>query len=99
MANSKVIDHFEIPVPLAQELSNLLIKQVIRERLLAQLIDDDEKYNKAEELLIPIVSKVEMIKVKITNEFVPEKYRSSNYSWNYNGYEVDENRLEILTAE
>jgi len=91
-----VIDYFEIPEELAQELSELLTKQVIRERLLLQLINDPEKYEQAESSLIPITSKIEAIKLKITKEFVPAKYNSRRYVWNYNSWEVDKNKVEII---
>ena len=92
----KVIDWFEIPDPLARGLSELLVKQTIRERMLMQLVNDPEKYEEAEKLLIPIASKIEAIKVKITKEYIPEKYNSRKYMWNYDGYEIDANRVQII---
>lgn len=91
-----VIDHFEIPDALAKELSELLTKQTIRERLLMQLVGDPEKYEQAENLLIPITAKIEAIKVKITKEFVPAKYNSRRFMWNYNSYEVDKNKVQVI---
>ena len=91
-----VIDHFEIPEELARELSELLTKQVIRERLLLQLINDPEKYEQAESNLVPITAKIEAIKLKITKEYIPDKYNSRRYVWNYNGFEIDQNRVEII---
>ena len=91
-----VIDHFEIPDDLAQELSGLLTKQTIRERLLMQLVGEPEKYEQAENLLIPITAKIEAIKVKITKEFVPAKYNARRFMWNYNSYEVDQNKVEVI---
>ena len=91
-----VIDHFEIPDDLAQELSGLLTKQTIRERLLMQLVGEPEKYEQAENLLIPITAKIEAIKVKITKEFVPAKYNARRYMWNYDGFEVDGNKVQII---
>lgn len=92
-----IVGRFSIPEELAKELSELLTKQTIRERLLIQLIDDPKKYEQAEELIIPITSKIEAIKIKITNEFVPDEYRSSKYVWNYDGWEVAENNVNVLT--
>ena len=92
----KVIDHFEIPNELAQELSDLLTKQVVRERLLVNLVGDNEKYNAAEKMLMETVSKVETIKKKITRDYVPEHYRFPQYMWNYDGYEIDGNKVQIL---
>lgn len=91
-----VIDTFEIPEELAKELSELLTKQTIRERLLLQLIDDKAKYESAENMLIPVTARIEAIKIKITKEYVPEKYNDPKYQWNYDGWEVDENRVQIL---
>ena len=96
MNENGVVDYFEIPDELARELSNLLTKQTIREKLLLQLVDDPVKYEKAEELLIPVTSKIEAIKVKITKEYVPSKYNSVEYIWNYDGYEIDKNKVQIL---
>lgn len=91
-----IIGSFEIPEELAKELSELLTKQTIRERLLAQLIDEPVKYEKTEAMLIPVTARIEAIKVKITNEFVPEEYRSSEYIWNYDGFEVAGCKVNIL---
>lgn len=98
--NSKdmVIDHFEIPDELAKELSTLLTKQVIKERLMMQLIDEPAKYAKVEDELVPIVSRIEAIKVKITKDYVPSKYNSDIYRWNYDGYEVDGNKVSIISS-
>ena len=92
----KVIDYFEIPEDLARELSESLTKQTIRERLLLQLVGEPDKYEQAEKLLIPITAKVEAIKIKITKEFVPAKYNARKYMWNYDGYAIDQNRVQII---
>jgi hypothetical protein len=92
----KVIDYFEIPVDLAKELSELLTKQAITEKLLLQVLGDDEKYEHVEAKLTPIVEKIEAIKIKVTKEYVPKKYNSIKYTWNYNGFTVSENKVEII---
>ena len=76
MQEQVIINSFEIPEELAKELSDLLTKQTIRERLLLQLVDNPVKYEQVESMLLPITSKIEAIKFKITNEYVPEEYRS-----------------------
>ena len=91
-----VIDFFEIPGDLARELSESLTKQTIRERLLLQLVSEPDKYEAAEKLLIPVTAKIEAIKVKITKEFVPAKYRSNRYMWNYDGYSIDQNKVQVI---
>jgi len=96
MRDRRVIDNFEIPEELAKELSELLTKQVIRERILIQVIGDDEKYDAAEEKLIPITAKIEAIKLKITKDHVPTKYMNQKYIWNYDGFEVSGNKVDIL---
>lgn len=90
---------FAIPGELAHELSDLLITQTIRERLLDRMIQNDDKagYERAEELLAPIVEKVEAIKAKITSEYVPDQWRSDAYTWNYNGWEVSRNNIDVLS--
>lgn len=92
-----VIDHFEIPEDIAKELSELLTKQTIRERLLLQVIDDPAKYEQAESLMIPITAKIERFKIQITRNFVPAKYNDPRYQWNYDGWEVDGNKVQVIT--
>ena len=96
MTDQTIVGSFTIPEELAQELSDLLTKQTIRERLLIQLIDDPVKYEQAENMLVPITAKIEAIKVKITNEYVPKHYRFAKYSWNYDGWEVAGNKVMVL---
>lgn len=91
-----VIDKFEIPEDLAHELSGLLTKQTIRERLLLQLVGEPEKYEQAEELLLPVTARIEAMKIKITKEFVPAKYNNRKYQWNYDGWEVDQNNVQVI---
>lgn len=98
-AKQLIVGSFNIPEELAKELSELLTKQSIREKLLLQLIEDPVKYEKAEEMLLPVVSKIEAIKIKITNEYVPAEYRSPNYIWNYDGWEVAGNSINVLTIQ
>ena len=99
MQEQIIVGSFEIPEELAKELSELLTKQTIRERLLIQLIEDPVKYEQAEAMLIPITAKIEAIKIKITNTFVPDQYRSAKYIWNYDGWEVDGCKVQVLTAQ
>ena len=80
-------------------LSDLLTKQTIRERMLLQLINEPDKYEKAEEMLIPITARIEAIKIKITKEFVPAKYNSVRYMWNYDGWAVDKNKVQIIEEQ
>lgn len=93
-----VIDTFTIPEELAQELSDLLIKQSIRQNTVNACVGDPEKYEQAEALLVPIAARIDKIKYQISTELVPMKYRSSRYRWNFNGWEIDNNVLEILYA-
>lgn len=94
-----VIDHFEIPEDLAHELSDLLTKQTIRERLLLQLIGEPDKYEQAESMLVPITARIEAIKIKITKEFVPAKYNDRRYQWNYDGWEVERNKIQVIEEQ
>lgn len=86
---------FEIPEELAKELSTLLAKQTIKEHLLENIISDKDKFDEVESQLVPIIQKIDAIKNKITSEYVPEQYRSEKYSWNFDGYEVSGNLLQI----
>ena len=94
--NQQVVDNFEIPEDLAKELSELLVKQTIRERILLQLVADPDKFEEVEKSLIPITAKVEAIKNRITKEFVPEEYNSTKYMWNYESWEVARNKVQVI---
>lgn len=96
--DSDIIDWFEIPDELAKSLSEDLTKMSIRQRMLDDFILDAAKYEAAEKLLVPIVQSVEAKKVLITRQYVPEIYRSEAYQWNYDGYEIDGNKVQILKA-
>lgn len=98
MAENKVISTFEIPEELAQELSKLLTTQSIRERVLVSLANEPEKYVEFEEQLIPIVQRIEHIKFIITSEYVPAEYSNENYMWNYDGWEINKNIIQVLHA-
>lgn len=93
---NSVIEMVPIPEELAKELSELLVKQTIRERVLVQLVGQPEKYEEAEKMLAPVVAKVEAIKVKITREYIPAKFNDPRYVWNFNGYEIDGAAVEII---
>ena len=99
MKEQIIVSTFQIPEELAKELSELLTKQTIRERLLIQLIDDPNKYEQAEAMLVPITSKIEAIKIKITEQFVPDDFKSPEYIWNYDGWEVAGCDVNILTFQ
>ena len=94
--NKEIIDTFEIPEDIAKELSELLIKQNIRERVLATVAGEPDKYNEIEKSLIPIVGRIEAIKSDITIHHVPAKYRKDEYSWNFNGYDVSGCYCQIM---
>jgi hypothetical protein len=89
-----VVGSFEIPEELAKELSTLITKQGIRERLLATLVGE-EKYDEVEESLIELIQRIDVIKNKITEEYVPEEFRSEDYVWNYDGYEIAGRKVVI----
>lgn len=96
----KVVGSFGIPDELAKELSDLLVKQTIRDRLMYQFIEQGNtaKAAEVEKMIIPITSKIEAIKIRITNEFVPKEYNSQRYMWNYNGYEISGNKVDVIEA-
>jgi len=78
-----VIDTFEIPKELADELSALLTKSSIRRSLMLEVINQPTKYEAMEELLLPVETRSMVLKQIITNQFVPEKYRSQAYTWHF----------------
>ena len=90
-----LVGSFEIPEEISKELSELLIKQSIRMDMLANVIDDPAKYETIEKMLIPVRSRIEALKQKITEEFVPSQFNDAKYVWNYDGYEVAKNTVNI----
>lgn len=90
------IDTFEIPEEIGKELTNLLTTQVIREKLMTQVINEPDKYESLEKGLIPVIQRIDVLRNTITNDYVPEVYRSDKYSWNYDGYEIDGMLVSIV---
>ena len=91
-----IIDYFDIPVELAKRLSEVMCVRNIRMQLLQTIIGTPQ-YETVEKSLIPLEQEFEAIKLRITKEFVPDKYKSSpEYIWNYSGWYVTENRAEII---
>lgn len=85
----------EIPDEMAKELSDLLIRQNIRENMLERCIDDPARYQKVEEMLVPINARIAFIQAIITQNYIPDVFKSDEYMWNYNGWEIDQNKIHI----
>lgn len=94
----KYINTFEIPVEMAKELSLLTGKEKIRKDLLFSSINNPETFSKVEKELITIMEQLEGLKQKITDEYVPDEYRSEEYVWVHNGWEIDKNNIGIIYA-
>jgi hypothetical protein len=94
---NEIIDQFEIPEEMAKELSGLLTESSIKKSLLIELIEMPSKYDVMEKLVIALEDKITVIKNKITREYVPKKYRTSDYSWNYDGYATAGAIVHILS--
>lgn len=90
-----LVGKFVIPDDVAKELSELLTKQTIREHLLSSLVMDKEKYEEVEKQLIPVMQKVDALKNKITTQYVPSEFNDEKFMWNYDGYEVSGNTLQV----
>lgn len=84
----------EIPESLARELSDLLTKQTIRMQVLTSIVGKPE-YETMEAELIPIQQRIDAIKYTITEDYIPDEYRSDEYQWNFNGFMIDRNTIEI----
>lgn len=91
-----IIDNFEIPFEVATQLTDLLTKQTIRMQLLQQNLSDPVKFEEIEKLLMPITSQIEALKRKITDEYVPAKYRFPQYMWNYDGYDISGCVVQVI---
>lgn len=89
------ITTFEIPEEIAKHLSILLIKEKVRKELLLNLVGNKNKFEEVEQLLIEVSSEIEKIKHDITTLYVPEKYRSEDFIWDYNGFDIDGKHVTI----
>lgn len=94
---NEIIDQFEIPEEMAKDLSGLLTESAIKKSLLVELVETPAKYEIIEKLVIALEDKITVIKNKITREFVPTKYRSAKYAWNYDGYASAGTTVHIMT--
>lgn len=101
MVTFKEIDLIRVQIPddLAHELSDLLTKQTIRERLLMNSMDDMEKFSKLESMLMPVVSRIGAIQTYITEFYIPDQFKSDEYQWTYNGYDVDKDQIIITKIQ
>jgi hypothetical protein len=92
---AEVIDTFTIPDEMAKDLSDCLTKSSIRRSMLSDLVGSETKFNELEKTIIPLENRIGAMKTKITNFYVPEKYRSQKYQWTFPGYEVSGNVIWI----
>lgn len=92
------VSTFEIPEEMAKRLSVLLIKERIRKQLLSEAIKDPVRFDELENLVIEVSSEIEKIKHDITVLYVPEKFRSEEFIWDYNGFEIDGKNISIYKA-
>lgn len=91
-----IIDQFEIPDELAKELTALLTESSVKKSLLIELVEYPTKYEIIEKAVITLEDKISALKNTITREYVPEEYRTSEFSWNYDGYPTAGNIVQIL---
>ena len=91
-----IIDQFEIPDELARELTALLTESSVKKSLLIELVEYPTKYEIIEKAVIVLEDKISALKNTITRQYVPEVYRTAEYSWNYDGYPTAGNIVQIL---
>lgn len=96
--NETFVDSFTIHEELAKELTDKLTQKSIREELMLQSINDKEKFEALEGLLIPIIQRIDYLKDTITS-LVPEQYRSNDYRWEYLGFNIDGCKVRIYGIE
>lgn len=89
------VEVFEIPEHLAKELSDLLVRESIRKKLLSEVLNDPVKYEQIEDLLAKATERIDEIKNLITVEFVPDEFQSEKFIWDYKGYSIDKNVVSI----
>lgn len=100
--NKTPVATFKIPEDVAHALSDALLSVTIRTDVAKRIFttgDHDDYYAFEKETLVPLYNTIESLQRKITTEFVPEEYRSSEYTWNYNGWNVDQNTCSIYETE
>jgi hypothetical protein len=83
---NEIVAQFEIPEEMAKELSGLLTESAVKKGLLIDLVEMPARYEIIEKLVIALEDKITAIKNKITSEYVPQEYRTVDFSWNYDGY-------------
>lgn len=93
-----VIDTFTIPDDIAKRLTELMATQVINDRILASVANQPDKYDALILSQVKIQREFDQLKYRITEEYVPDEYRDQKYSWNYNGYDVAQNTVEIVMS-
>lgn len=96
MDKELIVETVEIPEDIAQRLSRLLIKESIRRQLLNDAVGNKDKYEEAEELLIPVIEEIDKIKNTITEKYIPEDFRSDRYIWSYNNFSINGNEINII---
>ena len=96
MDKELIVETVEIPEDIAQRLSRLLIKESIRRQLLNDAVGNKNKYEEAEELLIPVIEEIDKIKNIITEKYIPEDFRSDRYIWSYNNFSINGNEINII---
>ena len=89
------VEVFEIPEYLAKELSDLLVRESIRKKLLSEVLNDPVKYEQIEDLLAKATERIDEIKHLITIEYVPDEFHSEKFIWDYKGYSIDKNVVSI----
>ena len=77
---------FEVPGELANELSELLIREEILQTSVDHLFSqNDENWTNAMDELAKTKARIKAIKNKVTDDFVPDAYKDPRYVWNYDG--------------
>jgi len=94
-----VVDTFDIHEDMAKKLTDLMAQQAVNDRILAAVADQPTKYDTLLKQQASIQRSIDEIKFYITENCVPDKYRSDKYQWNYNGYDIAGTKVEILTVQ
>lgn len=95
-----LVDTVELPEDIAANLLNNLTKYKVIMDAYIKVVDDNDpvKINAIESNLVAVSQDIEWIKRHITEEYIPDKYRSDAFIWEFNGAIRGDNKISIYST-